>query len=497
MKQNLILISICFLFTSKLLHAQEKTPVVSLSKPNIIVIFTDDHGWADVGVHGIRRDIKTPNLDLMAGEGAIFSAGYVTAPQCIPSRAGILSGRYHQKFGVDHNKFSPMPVEVLTVPERLQKAGYTTGMVGKWHLEPNRLSEEWLRNNTYTDLHLPAPAEREIPHEDILPYQPGNQGFDDFFSGNIYNYWANFDLKGNNLAPGGQNLKVEPRDRLDIQSDAALAFIDRNHNNPFFLYLAYFAPHVPLASTEKYLARFPGEMPERRRYALAMISAVDDGLGRIREKLENHGVLDNTIIFFIADNGAPLKINMEDLPLTHKGAAWDGSLNIPFRGEKGMISEGGIRVPFIMSWPERLEGGNVWDIPVNTLDIGATVVELAGLEIDSELDGMNLLTLMADTTMAQQRSLYWRHTGQGAIRVGDWKYLNSAGYEYLFNLREDPTESKNLFSMHPERVESLRANWDEWNESLKRPFTGVLTAQQIRWYKHYFGQLKKDPLIQD
>ena len=241
-------------------------------KPNVIVIFTDDHGWADLGVHGIRRDIKTPNIDRMAVEGAVFSAGYVTAPQCIPSRSGILSGRYHQKFGVDHNRFSPMPAEVLTVPERLQKAGYKTGMVGKWHLEPNRLSEEWLRDHTYAGQTLPAPEERIIPYEEKLPYQPGNQGFDEFFSGNIYDYWANFDLNGNSLAPGGQNLRILPRDRLDIQSDAALAFIDRNHDKPFFLYLAYFAPHVPLASTEKYLARFPGEMPERRRYALAMIS---------------------------------------------------------------------------------------------------------------------------------------------------------------------------------------------------------------------------------
>jgi len=427
----------------------------------------------------------------MAGQGAVFRAGYVTAPQCTPSRAGILSGRYHQKFGVEHNRFSPMPAEVLTVPERLQKAGYKTGMVGKWHLEPNRLSEEWLRDHTYAGQTLPAPEERIIPHEDKLPYQPGNQGFDEFFSGNIYDYWANFDIQGNSLDPGGQNVQVQPRDRLDIQSDAALAFIDRNHDKPFFLYLAYYAPHVPLASTEKYLSRFTGEMPVRRRYALAMISAMDDGVGRIRERLKKHDILDNTIIFFIGDNGAPLKINMEDLPLTHKGGAWDGSLNIPFRGEKGMLSEGGIRVPFLMSWPERLEGG-VWDIPVNTLDVGATVIEAAGLELDSELDGMNLMTLIADTVMAHNRPLYWRHTGQGAIRIGDWKYLRSAEYEYLFNLRNDPSESQNLLAKQPERAASMRAKWYDWNSSIPRPFTGILTGEQVKWYAHYFGQGKKE-----
>jgi arylsulfatase A-like enzyme len=165
------------------------------------------------------------------------------------------------------------------------------------------------------------------------------RGFTEVFCGHIQRYFATYDLKGNDLAPGGEWQK-EKGYRLDIQSDAAVTFINRNHDKPFFLYLAYFAPHVPLEATNKYLSRFPGEMPERRRHALAMISAMDVGVGRIRETLVRHGVDKNTLIFFISDNGAPLKRGMKDLPLTMKGGAWDGSRNDPLVGEKGMLTEG-------------------------------------------------------------------------------------------------------------------------------------------------------------
>jgi arylsulfatase A-like enzyme len=376
MNKTLSLVVVC-LFISTLLMAQ--------TRPNIIVIFTDDHGWADLGVNGVVEDIKTPNLDQLAADGVRFTNGYVTGPQCIPSRAGILSGRYQQSFGVDDNRYSPMPIEINTVPERLQTAGYRTGQVGKWHLDPNVDSEEWLRNNTYKGQTLPPRPSRVIPFQAKLPYYPGNQGFDEYFCGSISNYWANYDLNGNDLNPNGETQVISGRDRLDIQSDAALAFINRNFDNPFFLYLAYFAPHVPLASSEKYLSRFPGEMPERRRYALAMISAVDEGVGRIREQLQEHGILDNTLIFFIGDNGAPLAIHMEDRPLNENG--WDGSLNTPLRGEKGMLSEGGIRIPYLMSWPAQVDAGQVLDIPLSSLDVGATAVAVSGLERDADLKG--------------------------------------------------------------------------------------------------------------
>lgn len=464
-------------------------------QPNIIVVVTDDHGWADLGVHGVVDDIKTPHIDAMAKSGVRFNSGYITAPQCIPSRAGILSDAYQQTFGVDDNRFSPMPREVLTIPERLQAAGYTTGMVGKWHLDPNVASAEWLLQNTYNDKEMPPQLKRSIPLRDILPFSPGQQGFDEFFEGYIYDYWANFDLEGGDLNSTGERIKTKPRDRLDIQSDAALAFIQRNHDDPFFLYLAYFAPHVPLESTEKYLSRFPGEMAERRRCALAMISAVDDGVGRIREQLCSYGILENTLIFFIGDNGAPLKVTMEDIPLSFKGGAWDGSMNTPLNGEKGMLSEGGIRVPFLLSWPAGIEGGQVSDIPVSSLDVGVTAVEVAGLERDDALVGENLISLMSDPEFAMTRPLYWRFWGQAAIRIGDWKYLRAGGKEYLFNLTSDISESSNLVHAAPELVANLREEWEAWNVTLKRPFDGRkdgLNDQEIRFYNHYFNFPKPD-----
>lgn len=463
--------------------------VYATDQPNIIVVFTDDHGWADFGAHGIRDDIKTPHLDAMAASGVRFNSGYVTAPQCIPSRAGILSGTYQQRFGLDDNRFSPMPTGVLTVPERLQKAGYTTGMVGKWHLDPNVASHEWLAENTYEGRELPPQNERSIPLSDLLPFKPGNQGFDEFFEGYIHDYWANFDLKGKSLKASGERVRTEPRDRLDIQSDAAVAFIDRNHDAPFFLYLAYFAPHVPLESTERYLSRFPGDMAERRRYALAMISAVDDGVGRIREQLSDLGILDNTVIFFISDNGAPLKFTMEDIPLTFRGGAWDGSMNTPLNGEKGMLSEGGVRVPYIVSWPNGIEANQVSDVPVTSLDVGATAVDLAGLPRDEALDGENILSLLKDPEMAARRPIYWRFWGQAAMRVGDWKYLRAGTHEFLFNLADDMLEQNNLLDSEPERTAAMRVQWKAWSDGLMRPYTGgqgAINDQEQKFYSYYF-----------
>lgn len=458
-------------------------------QPNIVVVFTDDHGWADLGVHGVVDDIKTPHLDAMAASGLRFNSGYITAPQCIPSRAGILSGAYQQSFGVDDNRYSPMPEEVLTVPERLQKAGYVTGMVGKWHLDPNVASEEWLTVNTYSGRTMPPQNERSIPIQDLIPFRPGNQGFDDYFCGYIHDYWANYDLDGQDLNSAGQHLKTEARDRLDIQSDAALAFIERNKEAPFFLYLAYFAPHVPLESSDKYLSRFPGDMPERRRYALAMISAVDEGVGRIREQLRQEGLLEDTLIFFIGDNGAPLKITMEDIPLSFKGGAWDGSMNTPLNGEKGMLSEGGVRVPFLMSWPDKIEPNQISDVPVSSLDVGATAVELAGLEKDQALHGENIFELLKDKRLASERPIYWRFWNQAAVRVDDWKYLRAGSHEFLFDLKTDKEETHNLIAAHPARAAELRALWEDWSSDLARPFEalgGQMNDQEQKWYAHYF-----------
>ena len=458
------------------------------SKPNIIVILTDDHGYADLGANGVRSDIRTPNLDRLAANGVRMTNGYSTAPQCVPSRAGIITGRYQQRFGVDENEYVPLPADEPTIAERLRDAGYATGMVGKWHLEPNHLAKAWMKENYPEGLTLKHPF--EIPFEKQLPHLPMKKGFNDYYCGTMTVYQRNYDLKGKDIPDAPQRV-VDKTFRVDVQTDAALTFIQRHKKEPFFLYLAYFAPHVPLEAPEKYLKRFPGEMPERRRYALAMISAVDDGVGQIKELLKKEGLDENTIIFYLADNGAPYKITKPDNPITGvDGPEWDGSLNDPWIGEKGMVSDAGIHVPFIVSWPGTIPP-SVYENPVISLDIGATALALAGVEPSSgEIDGVNLMPYLTGRKMdAPHDALYWRFWGQAAVREGKWKliYLGN-GTRMLFDMESKEQETRNLLSEYPEIADRLEKKLTGWSGDLKRPGlpTGYGREEQA-WYKHYFG----------
>ena len=354
-----------------------KSNTEELSRPNIIVILTDDHGFADLRIQGQFDDLKTPHLDKLAETGVRLTAGYVSAPQCIPSRAGLLSGKYQERFGLDHNGTIPFPLDEVMIAQRMKDAGYVTGMAGKWHLEPNRNQHAWINENMPEIAGREKYVDSDIPLENKIPYLPTEKGFDYVMEGRINTYWANYTLEGEVIEK--QQIEVEGY-RLDIQSQAAVTFIDKNHDQPFFYFLSYYAPHVPLEATEKYLSRFPGDMPERRRVCLAMIAAMDDGVGRIKETLRKHDIEENTLIVFLGDNGAPLKIRKEDIPLTFKGGAWNGSLNDPYIGEKGMISEAGTRVPFIMNWPKGLPKGKEYSRPVISLDIAATSLALASRE---------------------------------------------------------------------------------------------------------------------
>lgn len=457
-------------------------------KPNIIVIFTDDQGFADLSVQGQVDDIKTPHIDRLAAEGVRMTAGYITAPQCTPSRAGIITGRYQQRCGVDRNGMGPMPLDVVTIPQRLQKAGYTTGMIGKWHLEPTPVDDAWIWKHL-PDANHKAGGRSPIPFPMIERYYPGNRGFTEFFKGEMNRYWINYDLAGRDRARGGEWQDFKGY-RLDIQTEAALSFIRRNRANPFFLYLAYFAPHVPLAATEKYLSRFPGEMPERRRHCLAMMSAIDDGTGRILDALKQHGIDRNTLIFFISDNGAPLKIDMKDIPISFPGGAWDGSLNTPWVGEKGMLSEGGIRVPYIMHWPGRLPAKKVYERPVTSLDVGATAVSLAGLPADPRLDGVDLIPFLDGTKgdAAPHLDLFWRFWDQSAIRSDRWKLLIAGKRKFLFDLESKEHERRNLIGEHPELARHLETRLHAWTDELKYPGMPPkeLNSQEAGWFRHYF-----------
>lgn len=419
-------------------------------KPNILVIFTDDHGYADLSSQGVFDDVKTPHIDALAAGGARMTDGYVTAPQCVPSRAGLLSGRYQNRFGVESNG---QPLDGFnagqTIAERLKEAGYATGMTGKWHL---------------------GPAPEIVTH-----------GFDDvYYKNSNRSGWANYDLDGSDRPPGPEDCGLY---HLDANSAATCAFIERHHDEPFFFYCAYRAPHVPLDAPPKYLKRFPGEMPERRRQALAMLSAVDDGVGRILETLREHGLEERTLIFFIGDNGAPLKIHKLDAP--GGGPGWDGSLNDPMNGEKGMLAEGGIRVPFAVYWKGRIPAGQVYSQPVISLDVAATAVALAGLPHDPALDGVNLIPyLRGEAKGPPHETLYWRWIAQSAVREGRWKYLRGGAREYLFDIEADKEEKHNLLAKHPEIAQRLRTKLADWAQELNPP--GLETKQMSAGWQRYY-----------
>jgi len=452
-------------------------------KPNIILIFTDDHGYADIGANGYASDVKTPNIDQLAANGVRMTSGYITAPQCIPSRAGILTGRYQQRFGLDENGTIPLPLEEILIPERLIKAGYTTGMAGKWHLDPNHGSHEWIKKNMPK---ADSNQQIKIPAKLRRPYQTDKRDFDYVFEGYINQYHSNFDLTSGK--------KTEPKTitengyRLEIQTKAALAFIKENKEKPFFFYLSYFAPHVPLEATQKYLDRFPGDMPERRRHALAMLSAIDNGVGDIKRTLKEFNIDQNTLIFLISDNGAPLKIDKKDRPISFKGGAWDGSLNTPFVGEKGMLSEGGIRVPFIMNWPAILPKGKVYDQPVISLDVAATALSIAGLSKPKEFDGVDLIPYLTDQKMGNPHdALYWRFWSQAAVREGKYKFLKFGNREFLFDVTTEEHEYKNLIDSHPEIAQKLKAKLINWSNTLKtKGIDSKPRASEKDWYDYYF-----------
>lgn len=410
-------------------------------KPNVILIYSDDHGWADLGVQGVDKDIRTPHLDQLARDGVRFSRGYVTAPQCVPSRAGVITGRHQQRFGVEDNLKGPLPLVETTMAERLKPAGYVSAQVGKWHLEPPPRRD-------------PAKAAANE-----FAFLPGAQGFDEYYTGPMNRFVASHDLKGNKLPQAPQYLN-DARFRCVWQTDAAVSFISRHARRPFFLYLAYFAPHVPLESPEPWFSRTPENLPKERRQALAMIAAMDDGVGRIRAKLRELGVDRNTLVFFIGDNGAPLK-----------EGAWNGSLNLPLTGEKGMLTDGGVRTPFVAAWPGTFPAGRVYEHPVSALDVAATANALAGLPDDAALDGVNLVPYVTGARNGPPHAaLFWRWRSQSAVLEFPWKLIRLGPTErFLFDVTLPDGETKNRLAEKPEIAARLEAQLAAWTQGLQPP----------------------------
>jgi len=415
-------------------------------KPNIIVIIADDLGYADVGFQGCK-DIPTPNIDSLAQNGVRFTNGYVSHPWCAPTRAGIVTGRYQQRFGFEHNprfdfkdELAGLPEDEITIAQILKQAGYVCGLVGKWHLGAHP------------------------------KFHPTKRGFHEFFGfrGGGHDY---FKSRESLYGPMYQ----QPLERnfgewlplkgylTFVLAEKAVQFIKRHREKPFFLYLAFNAPHTPLQAPEEYIRKFEGIEDQRRRIYAAMVNALDDAVGQVLKTVRDLGLENDTLIFFLSDNGGPI------------GTASNGSSNEPLRGGKGGLYEGGIRVPFAVQWKGKLPSGRVYDHPIICLDIFATSLAAAGVSLpkDRKIDGVNLLPyLLGERNDAPHEHLFWRINGGSWMAVRDGRYKlhrRKDGTLELYDLQEDIGEQRNLAKELPKVVSRLSEVLDEWNGELKPP----------------------------
>lgn len=430
---------------------QEKIP------PNVIIVLVDDLGYADVGFNGCK-DIPTPNIDRIANEGVKFTNGYVSYAVCGPSRAGLITGRYQGRFGFRRNPlFTPndpemgLPLSEETLASALKKVDYKTIAIGKWHL------------GAHHTLH------------------PLKRGFDDFYGflsgGHRYfpeewtladEYEARSQFDGYRTKLLRNHERVEETEYLtDALSREAVNYIEKYQNEPFFMYLAYNAPHTPLQATPKYLERFDHIENKRRKTYAAMVSAVDDGVGAILEKLAELDLKENTMIWFLSDNGGPEPKNSSD----------NGAL----RGKKGDVFEGGIRVPFAVSWPAALPKGKVYEQPIISLDIFATAIENAGKPIrtKNKIDGKNLQPFINGDKETQPHDwLFWYKFDQDifALRQGNMKLINYQKQgEMLFDLTEDISETKNVKEDYPQAHDKLQTQFQQIKTEMKPPiFMGLM-----------------------
>ena len=428
-------------------------------KPNIIIIYSDDHGYTDLGAHGIDSNVQTPTMDQLVKEGAIMKSGYCTAPQCRPSRAGLMSGMYQNRFGFRGNGDGNLPLTVTTVADTMKKAGYTTGQIGKWHLG-------------------------ETPE-----YSPASRGFDFYFNGSNRSVKANFDLKGNVLS-SPKAIKLPPLpNRCVVQGQAAESFIEINKDKTFFLYLAIFGPHTPrISKNDPYYRNFPAhdypalsnEEDDVRRQGLGLIKAIDDAVNGVVKKLKALKLDKKTIIFFAGDNGAQPKLWNSDSRSIEK---WDGSENIPLRGEKGSLWEGGIKVPMWAWGPGYVKAGTVIEEAVSALDFSATSAKLATGSVPSNYDGVDLLPRLKGSVAEIQRKnpLFWDYTDEIVVRKGDWKFRRSGGVsgDLLFNLKQDPNELYDLSQIYPEKAKELLKDLLTWQESLPEKGRSPLTKNRF------------------
>ena len=444
-------------------------------RPNILFIVADDLGYGELGCYG-GRDIPTPNLDQLAAGGARFTSGYVTAPFCAASRAALLTGRYQTRFGFEFNPIGAknaepgigLPVNEKTIADRLREAGYATALVGKWHLGGT------------------------------APFHPQRRGFDEFFGflheGHYYAEppWPGVTtwLRRTALPDGSQGRWTSPDGRIvwsthlghrepDYDADnpilrssqpvderanltdaftrEATDFIERHRAQPWFLYLAYNAVHSPMQGADAYVKKFAHIEDIHRRIFAAMLAHLDDSVGAVLAKLRASGLEERTLVVFLSDNGGPTK------ELT--------SSNAPLRGGKGELWEGGIRVPFIVSWKGTVPAARTIAAPVISMDASATALDVAGASSgQDQRDGASLMPLLTGkTASAPHETMYWRVGKKNALRHGDRKLIRDGGAWQLYDLARDIGETADLAAQEPKRVKELAALWDKWNAGQIEP----------------------------
>jgi len=447
-------------------------------RPNIVVLFADDLGYGELGCQG-NPEIPTPHIDSIAANGIRFTDGYVTAPYCSASRAGLLSGRYQTRFGYEFNPIGAhnedpqagLPASELTLAQHLHNAGYTTALIGKWHLggtaayHPIRRGFDEFFGFMHEGHFFVPPPYRGVTtmlRRKTLP--DGGQGrwvSDSLvYTTHMGRDEPSYDAD-NPIIRGGQ--PVEEKAYLtDAWTREAVDFIGRHQDKPFFLYLAYNAVHSPLQGADPYMQRFRHIEDIHRRIFAAMLGNLDDSVGTVLAKLRETGLMDNTLLFFISDNGGPTR------ELT--------SSNLPLRGGKGELYEGGIRVPFLVQWKGTLPSGTVYPLPVSSLDVYTTAAAVAQARIPAQraLDGVDLIPyLTGENPGRPHQVLFWRLQQRAAVRVGDWKLVRqsrrAAAKWELFNLAEDVGEANDLARRFPDRLAQLRNEWERLNAEMIDP----------------------------
>ncbi len=478
------------MFSSLPAWTQEAAVEKGARPPNIVFILADDLGYSDLSCYG-SKFYETPNLDKLATQGMRFTNGYSCGPNCSPTRAALLSGQYMPRTGIytvggierfdwqsrplrPVDNVTELPLDKILLPQALKQAGYATGMVGKWHIGNQK------------------------------GHTPTERGFDEFFGflGGGSDY-----LKAPALLRGKQPIQ-EKEYLTEAFGREANAFIRSHANQPFFLYLAFNAVHTPLQAPAPLTARFknkPAAGGHRNPTYAGMLASLDDNVGKVLATLDELHLADNTLVIFCSDNGGVGGYQREGIK------ANDITDNAPLKGGKGMLYEGGIRVPYIFRWPGHIKPGTTNDLPINSVDLYPTLLEFAKAKppVHYPLDGTSYLGRLGDGGLDKpaRPPLFWhfpgylgasgntwRTTPGGVIRDGDWKlieYFEDHRLE-LYNLKEDLGETHNLATANPGKASELQKKLVQWRQDLQAPMPQPKTAADVKKAKAK-RQQRQDP----